>query len=47
MKDISNELSEDYRDKVWQRILNDAGGEVPDYRHLYHTFYTDALGEKK
>ncbi len=47
MKDISNELSEDYKDKVWQRILNDAGGEVPDYRHLYHTFYTDALGEKK
>jgi arylsulfatase A-like enzyme len=46
MKDISNEISRDYKNKIWTRILADAGGEIPDYRYMYPT-RTDALGEKK
>lgn len=47
MEDISNKISNRYRNKIWDCVLNDAGGEIPDYRNIDFGKYTNALGEKE
>jgi len=41
--DLGTSLPADVRDLAWHRILDDAGGELPDYREKRRT---DAIGQK-